>query len=56
LFKNEERSRGLYAEAAYAFNKPFKAVVRVDLSRTFKTVIDVEENTIDAFIGLSADI
>lgn len=56
LFKNEERSRGLYAEATYAFNKPFKAVVRVDLSRTFKTVIDVEENTIDAFIGLSADI
>jgi len=56
LFENEERSRGLYAEATYAFNTPLKAVVRVDLSRTFKTVIDVEENTIDAFIGLSADI
>lgn len=56
LFENEERSRGLYAEATYLLNKPLKAVVRVDLSRTFKTVIDVEENTIDAFIGLSADI
>lgn len=56
LFENEERSRGLYAEATYALNKPLKAVLRVDLSRTFKTVIDVEENTIDAFVGLSANI
>ncbi|KQZ19472.1 hypothetical protein ASD50_06030 [Mesorhizobium sp. Root552] len=56
LFENEERSRGIYAEAAYALNKPLKAVMRVDLSRTFKTVIDLEENTIDAFFGLSADI
>lgn len=56
LFENEERSSGLYAEATYALNKPLKAVLRVDLSRTFKTVIDVEENTIDAFVGLSANI
>lgn len=56
MFENEERRRGIYAEAAYALNKPLKAVMRVDLSRTFKTVIDLEENTIDAFFGLSADI
>jgi hypothetical protein len=30
LFENEERSRGLYAEATYALRKPLKAVLRVD--------------------------
>ena len=52
LFENVERSRGVYAEASYAMNRSNALVFRVDFSRTFKTVIDVRESTVDAFVGL----
>lgn len=56
LFENEERSRGVYAEATYNATASTALVLRVDFSRTFKTVIDVRERTLDAFVGLRAKI
>lgn len=56
LFENEERSRGVYAEATYALRKPLSLVVRIDASSTFKTIIEQREKTLDAFVGLRTDI
>jgi hypothetical protein len=56
LLENEERSHGFYAEAAYDLSPRATLVFRLDLSRTFKTVIDVREHTVDAFVGLRAKI
>ena len=56
LFENEERSRGFYAEATYRLSPSTAIILRVDASRTSKTVIDVRENTVDTFIGLSAKL
>lgn len=56
LFENEERSRGLYAEATYNATASTALVLRVNFSKTVKTVIDVHERTVDAFIGLRAKI
>lgn len=56
LFENVEKSRGLYAEASYQMTKSTAAVLRVDASKTFKTVIDTREDTIDLFLGLQTKI
>jgi hypothetical protein len=56
LFENKEKSRGLYAEATYQMTQSTAAVLRVDVSKTFKTVIDTHEDTIDIFIGWQANI
>lgn len=56
LMENEERGRGFYAQATYAFGKPLSAIFRVDVSKTFKTILDIRERTTDAFIGLRARI
>lgn len=56
LFENREESRGLYAEASYQMTKSTAAVLRVDVSRTFKTVIDTREDTVDMFLGLQTSI
>lgn len=56
LMENEERGRGFYAEATYALGKPLSAVFRVDMSKTFKTILDIRERTTSAFIGLRAQI
>lgn len=52
LFENEERSHGLYAEAAYQMTKSTTAVLRVDVSKTFKTILDTRQDTVDVFVGL----
>lgn len=56
LMENEERGSGFYAEASYAFSKPLSAVFRVDVTRTFKTILDIRERTTDVFLGLRAQI
>jgi hypothetical protein len=56
LFENVEKSRGLYAEASYRMTKSTAAVLRVDVSKTFKTVIDTREDTVDMFLGLQTKI
>lgn len=56
LMENEERGRGFYAQATYAFATPLSAVFRVDVSKTFKTILDIRERTTDVFIGLRAQI
>ncbi len=52
LFENAEKSRGFYAEASYAWREPLAVVVRVDFTRTFKSVLDSRKQTVDAFVGL----
>ena len=56
LFENQERSHGFYAEATYRMTPSASFVLRVDVSRTFKTVVDTRESTVDAFIGLRAKL
>lgn len=56
LMENEERGRGFYAQATYALSKPLSAVFRVDMSKTFKTILDIRERTTHVFIGLRAQI
>nr|WP_292839586.1 hypothetical protein [Mesorhizobium sp.] len=56
LFENRERSRGFYAEAAYRLSPAAEIVLRVDATKTDKTVIDVRESTVDTFIGLRAKL
>ena len=56
LLENVERSKGVYAEATYNASKSLAVVVRIDYSETVKTIIDVHERTVDAFIGLRAQI
>ncbi len=56
LFENEERSHGLYAEARYQLTKSTAAVLRVDASKVFKTVLDTRENTVDVFLGWQAGL
>ena len=56
LFENEERGRGLYAEATWLVTRSTTAVLRVDVAKTFKTVIDSHENTVDLFVGWQAKI
>jgi len=56
LFENQERSRGFYAEATYRMTPATSFVLRVDASRTFKTVIDTRESTVDTFVGLRAKL
>lgn len=56
LFENEERSRGFFAEAVYDASANAALVLRMDLLRTFKTVIDMRQATADIFIGLRTRI
>jgi hypothetical protein len=56
LYENQERRDGVYAEATYDATKSMAIVVRVDVNRTIKTVIDDREHTVDAFIALRAKI
>jgi hypothetical protein len=56
LFENEERGRGLFAEATWLVTRSTTAVLRVDVAKTFKTVIDSHENTVDLFVGWQAKI
>jgi hypothetical protein len=56
LWENVERKRIFYAEATYDASARAAVVLRVDVTRTFKTVIDVRENTVDTFIALRAKI
>jgi hypothetical protein len=56
LYENEERKKGVYAEVTFNATSSMAIVFRVDYSRTFKTVIDVRERTVDAFVGLRAKI
>lgn len=56
LFDNEERSRGVYAEATYNATRSLAVIFRIDVSETVKTVIDVHERTVDAFVGLRAKL
>lgn len=56
LWENVERKRVFYAEATYDASAKASVVLRVDVNRIHKTVIDVDENTVDTFIGLRARI
>lgn len=56
LYENQERRKGIYAEATYDATKSLAFVFRVDVSRTVKTVIDDREHTVDAFIAVRAKI
>lgn len=56
LFENVERMRGLFAELTCNTTPSTAIVLRIDFSRTFKTVIDERKSTVDAFIGLRAKI
>lgn len=56
LFENQKRSRGIFAEATYKITPSTSFVVRVDASRTVKTVIDTRDSTVDTFIGLRAKL
>ncbi|WP_315923830.1 hypothetical protein [Mesorhizobium sp. SP-1A] len=56
LFENKEHTRSLFAEAVYELGAPASLVFRVDYSRTFKTVIDIRQSTVDAFVGLRTKI
>lgn len=56
LFENVERKRGLYAEMACAATRTTAIVLRLDFSRTFKTLIDERKRTLDTFIGFRARI
>ena len=56
LLENVERSKGVYAEATYNATKSLAVVARIDYSETVKTIIDIQERTVDAFIGLRAKI
>lgn len=56
LFENVERKRGLYAELTCDATAGAAIVLRLDFSRTFKTLIDERRKTVDAFIGLRAKI
>ena len=54
--ENQERSHGFYAEATYQMTPATSFVLRVDASRTFKTVIDTRQSTVDTFVGLRAKL
>ncbi len=56
LFENVEHTRGLYAELTCETTRSTAIVLRIDFSRTFKTLIDERQNTVDAFVGLRAKI
>jgi hypothetical protein len=56
LFENTERSHGVYAEAAYRLTPSTQAVLRLDASRTFKSVLETREDTIDVFLGWRASL
>lgn len=56
LFENVERKNGFYAELACAATPTTAIVLRLDYSRTRKTVIDVRQHTLDTFIGFRAKI
>jgi hypothetical protein len=56
LFENVERKRGLYAELTCDATPSTAIVLRIDFSKTFKTVIDERQSTVDAFVGLRAKI
>lgn len=56
LFENVEHTKGLYAELACEAAPSTTIVFRLDFARTFKTVIDERQSTVDAFIGLRAKI
>ena len=56
LFENTERSSGFYAEATYRLTESTTAVLRVDASKTFTTVVDTDEETVDMFLGWRASL
>lgn len=56
LWENSERRNGLYAELTCEATPSTAIVLRLDFSRTFKTVIDERQKTVDVFVGLSAKI
>lgn len=56
LYENDEHRKGVYLEATYDMSKATAIVMRVDVSRIYKTVIEEREHTVDAFIALRAKI
>lgn len=56
LFENVEKSHGLYAEARYQMTKSTAAVLRLDVSKVFKTMIDTHQDAVDVFVGLQTKI
>jgi len=56
LLENVERSKGVYAETTWGATKSLAVVLRIDYSQKVKTIIDVHERTVDAFVGLRAKI
>ena len=56
LFENKEKGRGIYAEANYQLTETMTAVLRLDASRIFRTVLDTREDTVDVFVGWRASL
>lgn len=56
LLSYDERSRGVYAEIAYQLTPTSDVVLRVDYSRDGLTVLDFEQDTIDAYVGVTKRI
>lgn len=56
LLENVEHKHGLYAELTCQATASASVVLRLDLSRTFKTVIDERQQTVDTFVGLRAKL
>ena len=56
LLESVERSKGVYVETTWGATKSLAVVFRVDYSQKVKTIIDVHERTVDAFVGLRAKI
>ena len=56
LLENVERSKGVYAEATWGATKSLNVVFRIDYSRKVKTIIDDNERTVDAFVGVRTNI
>lgn len=52
LFENEERSRGWYAQLRYEAPSNFSVTLRLDWSKTVKTVIDERIDTVDTFLAV----
>jgi len=56
LLENREQAKGLFAEAILALTPALSLVVRVDAERSYQTIIDVNQESLDAYVGLRANI
>ena len=56
LFENVERKRGFYTEATCQATASAAIVLRVDFSRTFKTIVEERLQTVDTFVGVRVRI